>query len=228
MCEDLRHIVVTKLIELGAHLTKEYLVELCSLAEDNLNFDMLTIFMNNKIFVDIDCFKAYTDATNDNDECYHIHSLDYNKSILDFVSFGLVIDLECVEYALSRGAVIENLDIYNIEYDDKLYDICFKTDIFPDTYMNKFINILGKHKIILRQMFISSDLQKIKKFIELTKLTPDKYCYSYALNHNKNCASIMTYFNYSPVLDDIIDIKSDDNRQQMYNKYYKSIPITLQ
>lgn len=219
VCYHKCSLLAAKLVELGAHVDKDCAIIACSKYIDE---NMLIFLVNNKIFVDKNCFKNYINTIDK-----YTSPEEYDSSILKLVSFGLVLDLDCVEFALLNNRCINNLDDYGIEYDEDLYEICAKNNIFPKTYYDKFVINIGKEKIMLREMFKSSDPAKIEKFMKLYKVEPDKFCFKNALDSNPYCIEIISKFNYSPVFDDIIEIKSYENRKRMYEMYYKACPITF-
>ena len=212
-------LLASKLVELGAHVDRECAIIACT---GHINENILTFLVNNKIFVDKNCFKNYINTINK-----YTSNENYDNDILKLVSFGLTLDLDCVEYALINDRCINNLEDYGIEYDENLYEICAKYNNFPKSYYDKFVINIGKEKIMLREMFKSSDPSKIEKFMKLYNVLPDKYCFKNALDSNPYCIEIISKFNYSPLFSDIIEIKSYENRKKIYEMYYKFCPITL-
>lgn len=91
------------------------------------------------------------------------------------ISNGLKINLNCISKLLSLEMHLDNLENYDIEYDEALYFECYVNNHFPDQYIDKFI--MDKNIIMLRNLIDNEidSLPKIKDFMEKNNVKFDNY-----------------------------------------------------
>jgi len=111
--------------------------------------------------------------------------------IIMLVKFGLHLTKEKVGKLLLRNKVIDDLDLYGIEYNGDLYFLCYVANIFPNTYITKFTidpKILG-----LRDLCKDHRSSKIKfnNYMKTNNVKPDRYCLEFCCRYNKELAQYL-------------------------------------
>jgi len=210
--------IIQALINKGAVLDNQCFVIACTTIE--ISEQLLNLFINHKLFINIDCFKSFINACSKHIIQKKNNKLNYQDTILTLVGFGLVIDLECINYMLKKGLFLSGLETFDIAYNENLYKLCNENNYFPSEYLEKFIISIGKYKIMLRNMFLTECLEIIEKYMNEYKLEIDDICLYNALHYNPNCIQIFTKFNYTPNMKDILYIKSDKQKELIYETYF--------
>lgn len=140
------------------------------------NYSVVVQLYNYKIFVDKKCFHlllSNSSLTND--------ILNVLCPIL--VAYGLLMDYDCLKYVLERGFVLDSLELYGLEYNEKLFDICRELRTYPSEYITKIG--YDQKQVALQEMFLSDSKTKIIDYINEYGLKIDKYCYINALKKKK-------------------------------------------
>jgi hypothetical protein len=214
-CEKKLSLVVQYLVKMGANLDQKCALLSC---KERISSQMLKILLDNNISVDFDCFKQLvSNCIQDGDD-----TIRYDE-IIQLVHCGLKFNYDCVVFSLKHNIYIDCLELLGMDYDDNLYELCNERDQFPQTYMSKFIEKNGKESIMLRNMFKVCSPHLLKKYIVLHHLVPDKFCFKNAIKHNKHCAGVLKQFNFSPNLQDILDIADNNIRKEVYKLYYMPV-----
>lgn len=95
------------------------------------------------------------------------------------IKYGLVIDMDILKQVIKNGYLINNLERFNIEYDEKLYYYCYIYKYIPVEYMELFK--IDKNVLKMRELCCSGKQKKvIFKFMKKNNLKPDGYCYENA------------------------------------------------
>lgn len=129
--------------------------------------------MHYKIVPSIDDYKLYIS----NNSC----SIDVIELL---VNYGLKLTIECVGLALGKKLVIENLDRFNIKYDEELYHICYINNMFPyDELMPTDVPVFGLRKLCRSEGLTK---QKLKKYISENNVKFDNYCFDHICHYNSN------------------------------------------
>lgn len=117
-------------------------------------------------------------------------------SIELLIKYGLLLDITDINKALSQKMIIENLERFNISYDETLYYSCYIYNIFPyDDKMEIDKNILELRKMCRNR---STTVEVFKKYIETHNIMPDRYCYDHACFYNIELLDYMIKLNFSP------------------------------
>jgi hypothetical protein len=106
------------------------------------------------------------------------------KIVKLFILNGLKINLHCISLLLSLNVHLENLENYDIKYDEDLYFECYVNNWFPDEYINKFE--IDKNVLIMRR-FTNNKINTVNKVIEFIKsnnIILDNYMIDSILNFN--------------------------------------------
>lgn len=104
------------------------------------------------------------------------------------INNGLILSLEVIEFLLSKGLPVLNLERFGIPYDEKLYFLCYKYDVFCDEYYDKFIidkSILDLHKLCRSKM---NSIVKLTDYLQKNNVAMDKYAIDFLLFNNKKKA----------------------------------------
>lgn len=187
-------------------LNMETLYKVCEMGPSN---KILKELLSHKLIPDKKCFELL---------CQYSYS-DFNQTVKMLVNYGFVIDLDCVEYALKYKDEIDDLEMFNIKYDDKLFKICDKFKYYPKEYISK----INKDYIKMVQIFKKEPGNKIDAFINKKKLVPTNYCFEVAIKNNKN-NDIVDYIiklGYNPSIAEIVHIKDSERREYVYDHFFK-------
>jgi len=111
------------------------------------------------------------------------------------ISYGYIITYDSLEKILSNNRYVDKLERFGIPCDEKLYYICYKSQIALLQYYKFDIN---QNLLSLRQMiFDNVDVNKIIKFIENNNIKPDRYCADNILDKPPLCQYFLKN-NYTP------------------------------
>ncbi len=137
--------------------------ETLDIAVTSLNYDLVNKIINYKLTPDTKTLRGIPLPQKVGDN-YKI-----SKIIDLLIGHGLKIAITDVEYLLSIHFILENLERFDIEYNEQLYFICYLNNEFPDEYMKKFT--------------IDSAIFKMHTFCRSRKLTYEKLI-DYLKNNN--------------------------------------------
>lgn len=113
------------------------------------------------------------------------------------IKYGFQITMDVVEALIKKNLELDNLERFNIEYDEKLYYLCYIHNC--DKYKKKFK--IDANKLKLREMCNSTcyGFEHIKQFIESTNTQLDRYCMDYLCFKNPTVfAQVYKFYNCKP------------------------------
>ncbi|AYV80425.1 MAG: hypothetical protein Harvfovirus1_50 [Harvfovirus sp.] len=163
----------------------------------NANVSLIKELINQKFKMNEKCFGLLVDAGGQN---VTFEMLDY------FVNFGgLTMTYDIVEILFVHGLFVDNLEKYNLKYDDNIYYMFYcnaveidkgskgkkkKKDGVYAAYVAKMMCDPRNALLIeFREMFSNDEIniEEIKKYMELHSLVPDQYCYEKILLVGATC-----------------------------------------
>jgi len=101
----------------------------------------IELFADNKIFLDITCLHNYFRSG---------WSWDILNILLNVARNNNVnIDLDIIDKLAYKNIIVDNLEKYNIKYDEQLYKICHKYEWYPVEYMNNIKKVMNKYQLKL-------------------------------------------------------------------------------
>jgi hypothetical protein len=103
---------------------------------------------------------------------------------------GYRMDLEDVKFSIEQKKVIPDIERFGLELDDNIYKTCHQHKFYP---AYKFTLENPQLSELQKLCNKSKNIDKIKKYTEDNKLTPDKACMEYALTHKANYR-VLNYF----------------------------------
>lgn len=183
------------------------------------NKECLDISVTSKLHMDlikqIICYKITPDHTtlkclleNDNDDNDIIELIEL------LIKNGLHILNDDIEKLIQIGCYLNDLERFGVEYDEKLYFVCFKSNKeIPNDYESKFK--IDKKILKLRALCKSHNprlsVSKFKDYITKNKIKPDRYCldnavssgninlYTYMIDELECMPTIFTLYNSSTI-----------------------------
>ncbi len=138
-----------------------------------------------KLFVNSNKESIYTDGR----DLYYRDSIDTIEIIELFIRYGLQIKLYHIIELLSIHKHLENLERFDILYDENLYFLCYVYEYFPQEYMEKFTidkNVLQIRKINGKKIKNPID---IMEFIKTNNLKIDRYIVSVIFYNDNDLSS---------------------------------------
>lgn len=150
------------------------------------NFNIVKDLINRKYQMDSKCFRLLLDNYSSPD------------SVLEFLNFslnegGLKMTYSIIEKLFVRSIVLDNLNDYNLKYDDNIYFLFYSNAISLEKikkknyYYKYYVNMIEDKKmkslIEFREKFCDYpvDCDEIKKYMLKNNLVPDQYCYENSL-----------------------------------------------
>jgi hypothetical protein len=160
-----------------------------------LNIHLINKILNFKITPDNKTFYSFEKCSDDN-----ISEHETVRQITELlISRGLVINFAHIEYLLSKNNYLENLERFEILYDEKLYFTCFLYDNYPDEYNDKFIfdkTILNMHYLCASKKLT---LEKLIKYLKTYNVKLDGYSIDRLFFHNSHvCDTVMIKYGCIP------------------------------
>ena len=148
---------------------------------DHLKLLLRSCYINSNILSDLLCYKILPTK-----EDYTILIKEHHNINIEIVEllirYGLVLDLDDIKMALSKKIIIENLERFNIQYDDKLYHLCYLNNMFPyDDKLTIDKNVLELRKLC-RKPTITID--QLTKYMKDNSVMLDRYCFDHACYYN--------------------------------------------
>lgn len=141
---------------------------------------IVTKILNYRIIPDSDTVKNINCSS-------HIDYVIKNFELL--IKYGLVLTFSDIEYLLSKKIVIKDLERFGIEYDEKIYFLCFYYDVNDVAYRNKYTidkNVIQLHNLCKAYASRSS----IEYYLKENNMKIDRYTLHYLILCNKNLAKI--------------------------------------
>lgn len=124
---------------------------------------------------------------------------DGPKIIDLLLAHGLVINNSHMDFLMANKICVNDLERFDIKYDNKLYFLCYLYDFFPDQYISKIITDNNLEK--LYKLCRSKRLQysKFKDYMKTNKIGLNKYALEYLIIHNGDVATeLMKEFKCEP------------------------------
>jgi hypothetical protein len=145
------------------------------------NLNIITQVLNSKITLDLHSFK-----------CLMLNQDKFKQETLNLIinNYNFQVDLNIIDVAAQYKCYIKDLERFNINYDEKLYFICYFNDYFPLEYVHIF-NI-NKHILTLRNMCKKPKvtLEVILTFMKTNLVKLDKYCLDALSKKNFDIANV--------------------------------------
>lgn len=175
-------------------------------------------------------FKIIPDASHIDVLCKNtIVSVNQIQNTIElFIKHGLILDYGLVKKLLKHEVKINNLQRFNIKYDEDLYFLCY--------YYNEWYPLdqfeIDENKLNLRKLCRSkkTTLEQFNDYIQKYNIIPDKYCLDHALCYNPQIASeILQKLGYKPSLTSLYWFRqwyyiAEDHK--IFRKYIKTFNIT--
>lgn len=98
------------------------------------------------------------------------------------INYGYKLDYDDIIYSIKRQKEIPNVDRFNIKLDQKVLELCWEHDFYP----NYKFDCISEEMIQLEKLCLTRQLTKIKKHIENFNLVPDRKCMENACNSRTN------------------------------------------
>ena len=190
-------------------LTKQCLYNACT---SGSSYIVKTIAKMKPEFITKECLK-YLDESNKVD----------NPKICDvLIDSGCDMSHDIIEYMLSKGVTINNIEKFGVKYDKKLYELCHKYDEFLYQYMTEF----KKNKDLemdLREMIkgYTDKNHEAMTYIVVNGITPDYMMYDDAVKQGKTILVNFLESNYGfkPNMETMIRIDNFKRRVNYYNRF---------
>lgn len=158
-----------------------------------LNFDLINKILNYKVIPDDKTFYKLNDCEFLDCGCVKIIEL--------LVSHGLWIQYEHIEFLLSHGFGLSNLERFDIKYDERLYFTCYLYNFWPEEYKIKFTidkNVLGMHYLCINKKLT---YEKLIKYLKTYDLKLDYYAIDFLFFNNSHiCDYVMEKFKCIPFI----------------------------
>ena len=143
-------------------------LDICSASR---NYNFINTIINYKITPDKYTLKILCSNIPNN-----LNSHENIKKIVElFIEHGLVINIKIFTYLALKGILLDDLERFDIKYDEQIYFLCYLNDQFTDRYQNKFIfdtNIIALHKLC-RKRSITYD--KVITFLKNNNVKLDRF-----------------------------------------------------
>lgn len=106
------------------------------------------------------------------------------------IKYGLILTFEDVEYLLSKKVIIQNLERFGIDIDERIYFLCFYYDVVDFVYKNnyKFDMIPTKILTLHSMCKVYTNMSTIDSYLEENNIKLDKYALHYLIVSNKTLA----------------------------------------
>ncbi len=143
-----------------------------------LNYDVIRTILNYKITPSSDILLQLTPT-----------QIKYNSGnvqrIIDLlIEFGLMIKINSIEYLLLNKFCLENLERFDIKYEEELYFLCYLANYWPTEYANKFTIdkvILNMHELCRNRQTTYIDLIT---YLNKNSVRLDRYSIDILLHEN--------------------------------------------
>jgi hypothetical protein len=157
----------------------------------------------------------------------HLESicLSYNYRKYDiielFIKFGYVLDMDDLNMLLRYDIIINNLERFNIKYDEKLYYLCHINDTW---YPSEKFEFADKRTLDLRLLCMNSvtTIENYEEYVKENNIEPDGYCLEHACRYNKKLAlHLINTLNYIPTLSVFYWLNPKSEAKEIYHKMIK-------
>lgn len=144
----------------------------------NDDIEMVSKILCYKITPDLDTFESLLHLIND----YRIPESSILLNIIELlIKNGLTLTEVEIEKLIMKGYCLNDLERFGLNYDEKLYFICYKTEGYiPEEISTKFK--IDTKILELRELCSSKcALVKFKQYIKTHNVKPDRYCIDLAI-----------------------------------------------
>lgn len=165
----------------------------------NVNKYILTDILDSRVSPDNDTINS---LSHDTSVCLYLE--DAQKTVEFLIRYGLKITLDVLKMLLQKNIFIDNLERFDIKYDEQFYFICHDASYFIDnvvnlsnntidalTYYDKFFTIDRKILDMWKLFRKKGQWNTIKKYLIKHNLKPDRYCMEYSCINNKKIAELL-------------------------------------
>ncbi len=144
----------------------------------NPNYDIIHTILNYKITPDSDIILQFkiTEIRN--------RQANTRKIIELLIEFGLIIKINSIEHLLLGRFYLDNLERFDIKYDEELYFLCYLSNYWPVEYVNKFTIdkvILNMHTLCKNR---GVSYVNFVNYMKDNNVTLDRYSIDILLNEN--------------------------------------------
>jgi len=142
-----------------------------------LNYELTNKIINYKLTPNSNTLREIT-----KEHCYS-NSSEVNRIIELLINHGLNITFNDVEYLLSIQFTLDNLERFDIKYDENLYFTCYLNNNYPEEYLKKFTinkDILNMHTLCKSKKLT---YDKLIKYLRTNNMKLDRYAFDSLLYH---------------------------------------------
>ena len=189
---------------------------------------------NQTMIIKIICYKINPDKYTLKKLLANNHNIRKMEKIVELlIKNGLQLTLEEIDGLIFKSVIINDLNRFDIELNEEVYFICYKYDIYPSQYNDKYT--IDKNVLTLREICRNkkTTVETVKKFIKTNNVKPDRYCIDSIFNLNNTC--LITYFHdklncdptvFSLIHNDIYKCNNIKSYQLLMNEILNKCEIT--
>jgi hypothetical protein len=155
------------------------------------NIELIHKILSYKLTPDSETIKKF-DFYRYRSNCKTLHDV---MNIL--IKYGLTITLDDVKHLLTHNFIMEDLERFNIQYDENLYFVCYLSNNYPPEYIEKCSidqNILTMHKLCRM-----GQKTALISFLKEHNLRLDYYCMEILLDHPAMSSEIIAEYKCMPL-----------------------------
>lgn len=176
VCKKSMMIFVPILINNYKVIPEKSTLDICVSKQNDKSYNVIRKILNYRVLPNSETLRAmnFGDLTN-------------ARKVLDLlIQYGLAITFDDVEFLLHNKIILDNLERFNIKYDEKLYFLYYINNCWPSFYASKFNmnkDILDLHKMCtsIGGRFSQND---IIKFLKEKNIKLDRYALDFLITHN--------------------------------------------
>ena len=133
------------------------------------------------------------------------------------ITYGLQINTYHIQKLLALHEPLQNLERFNIKYDEDLYFLCYVGNYYPNEYIDKFT--IDKNVIMMRRLKIKR--VKLLDFVKKNNLTIDRYTMeSLFLERYKEYGEL--FLTHNITVDNPLSLHRACNKDKQFNKRIKN------
>jgi hypothetical protein len=208
--------IFEKLCKMGYIPTQECMY---NMVKTGFNVYLLNLLYDHKLFFDDKCFELFIEYIDKNKIIFH-QITDILK-LLQF--YGLDINLSHIEKLFKIGYMPTNLQDFNINYDKKLLDLCYKYNLYNNDYI---VNVIDDIKLKKLREYIlninNTKIQEIMDYIDINNIIPDKHCFMLSIKNNNLSNYILSDYiikkGFKPDINTVIKINDYNYRLKLFDK----------
>lgn len=207
-----------------------FIIDYPNLIPNKECLDLSMTTKNDKMIINLLCYKLTPDKNTF--DCLMKHSNYHTRERLQmrteiFIKHGLEITIREIELLMSKCVCLDNIERFGIEYDEKLYFLCFKYDYYPESYTKNFT--IDPNIVTMREMCSRPKikLETLVTFIKNKNFKIDKYCIDNAfVSNNYYLHNRFSKLGYNPSIFAYIKTSTLRDRHSDMTKIMNSINIT--